>query len=825
MRTWSSARQLRPAARKCPRGDFSLRRFPVLVHLAAVGLLAALGSLAFADERGESRVWTDASGKFQLEARLVKVVMNVAYLEREDGRVVQVPIGLLSDADRVYLVPMARPAALAEPEPSDVPAPEGQPGASATAPNDRQPPGEDGSADKAPTGDESKAADEKQRADNQPADGEKPAADEKPADGEKPPLDVVAFAADLQKYLDKRYKTDEEVTADDFRQMETWLAKMRAQSAVTPSGEMMLHLTHAYLAHPGRQTDEDWEEQLAVMERWRQAFPKSATPLVIQARSYISWGWQSRGSGFALTVTEEGWRLFHERIAKARELLEAADKLPHNDPDVYVQLIIVCKADSAPREEVNRWLARAQQIDARYYYTYAAMAEYLLPRWHGEPGEVERFAAEIAKKLGGKDGLDAYARILLQVNCYEPDVLRRPTISLPMLEEAVKEQRIRYPASPRFLNFAAAVAWSAENRPLALELRDQIADKVDLQVWGGQARYQMFLRWCDPNVVIGGRPLTAEPDVARLAWSPDGKLLATLGPDSQAPLKLWDAQTQRLTRQFGGCQTRLSCVAFDPQGQGVVAANSEGSVFLWRMDQPNEPRTLKGHTESVLDLAWSADGQTLATSGQDRAVRLWDPVAGKEKLHIELPIPGEKICLSADGRRLAVYGGSRFQVWDAAEGRLVHEAPSGETDTLPDFRLTDPLKFLDDGTVMAIGRSPQGAERPTRLLTLDPATGERKEILYEDVLDQPAVSGDGRLFASGQVTSRTLENGATRHTVRVRLVDLEQGLLLGQIGITGDKLTQLAFAPDGSLLAISVDSSVKILPMAPPRKAPPQPAK
>jgi hypothetical protein len=49
--------------------------------------------------------------------------------------------------------------------------------------------------------------------------------------------------------------------------------------------------------------------------------------------------WVARGGGYAHTVTPEGWQLFCERIARARQILEQADRLEHNDADLYVQLI------------------------------------------------------------------------------------------------------------------------------------------------------------------------------------------------------------------------------------------------------------------------------------------------------------------------------------------------------------------------------------------------------------------------------------------------------------------------------------------------------
>ena len=45
---------------------------------------------------------------------------------------------------------------------------------------------------------------------------------------------------------------------------------------------------------------------------------------------------------------------------------------------------------------------------------------------------------------------------------------------------------------------------------------------------------------------------------------------------------------------------------------------------------PQEPVVLKGHTKAVSALAWAADGKTVATAGDDRTIRLWDPPTGRQ---------------------------------------------------------------------------------------------------------------------------------------------------------------------------------------------------
>jgi hypothetical protein len=744
-------------------------RVALFIGFFAAPLYLALETIVPADNPSDARVWTDHTGQFQVQSRLLKVEDHSVHLQRDDGRVIQVPLARLSEADRAYVAQRLSHTA------ATVSKSERESTANASA--------DSSSAPQTPH-----------------------------ADGpEAPAVDFAQLLEGLNAFYSKRFANT--VTHADFQHMEHALAALRAGRGVLSTGEVALDVYYEALAKPDESSDEGWREHFALHERWRQAFPQSVAPLVIQARGYIRWAWQARGGGYAHTVTEDRWRLFHERIATARELLEAADKLEHNDPDVYHQLIIVGRAEGAPRKEVDRWLSRAQQIDNRYYVLYEAMADYLMPRWCGEPGDVEQFAAAMAKKVGGEHGLDVYARVIGRVNVYEHDVVIRPAVSRETLLEAVKLQRSRYPHSERFLNFAALVAWVAEDRALAQELAAKIETKWDPQVWGGREPYEHFRRWCHPPKGPGEQALGDERETGDLAYSPDGRWLATTSSDPMSPLKLWDSKTRILAREYRAPVPRVRDLVFEPQGERIAAVCNEGLAFIWKIDQPEEPMSLIGHSQSIFELDWSADGQTVATGSLDRTARIWNAGNGEEKLCIELPVRGEKVRLSPDGKLLAIYGDQRFFVWDAITGRLIYESSRGPGDTLNDLMLADPIRFLEDGALLVIANGPRGGAG-RKLLTLNPFTGERKVLLDEEVFTYPDMSQDGRYFASGKTLSSGVGHLGGRDATIIRVMDVPNGRLLGEVEIPIKSFYGLAFSPDGAALAVNVYSRIEFLDVA-----------
>jgi hypothetical protein len=91
-------------------------------------------------------------------------------------------------------------------------------------------------------------------------------------------------------------------------------------------------------------------------------------------------------------VTEEGWKLFEERLAKAKAALEAAWKLDPTDAKVAAQMVTVCMGRGHPREQMEVWFRRAMEADGDCVEACPAKLGYLLPKWHGSEEEVLAFA-------------------------------------------------------------------------------------------------------------------------------------------------------------------------------------------------------------------------------------------------------------------------------------------------------------------------------------------------------------------------------------------------------------------------------------------------
>jgi len=108
--------------------------------------------------------------------------------------------------------------------------------------------------------------------------------------------------------------------------------------------------------------------------------------------------------------------------------------------------------------------------------------------------------------------------------------------------------------------------------------------------------------------------------VSAMAFSPDGKTIATSGYDDV--VYLWDVTTQRRVRTFTSSNlASLFAVAFSPDGRRLVGGTPEGTVKLWDVESAQELLTLKGHGSGVDCVSFLPDGDTLVSANGSEVIR------------------------------------------------------------------------------------------------------------------------------------------------------------------------------------------------------------
>ncbi len=262
------------------------------------------------------------------------------------------------------------------------------------------------------------------------------------------------------------------------------------------------------------------------------------------------------------------------------------------------------------------------------------------------------------------------------------------------------------------IDHAKQLAWSPDNKLLAIAASGLYL--IDTQTL--KQKLKIDLGWVDS-----------------VAFSPDGQTIATASYDG---VKLWSSDGGGELGTITNIKDAKS-VTFSPDGTKLAVAVGM-TVKLFDVATKSELKTFIGHQSYVDTVAFSSDGQTLA-SGSD-GIKLWDVASGRE-LQTLKQNNVFSVAFSPDGKILAsgsVGSYDDIKLWDVASGYLLRTL-TGHTKRIHS------VAFSPDGKLLA------SVSWDLTVRLWDTGSGKELRILtgHTGWLNSAAFSPDGSILASG----------------------------------------------------------------------------
>ncbi|MHC5773761.1 protein kinase domain-containing protein [Nostoc sp.] len=252
-----------------------------------------------------------------------------------------------------------------------------------------------------------------------------------------------------------------------------------------------------------------------------------------------------------------------------------------------------------------------------------------------------------------------------------------------------------------------------------------------------------------------------------------------------------------LVNTLQGHESSVLSVAISPDGKTIASSGGDRTIKLWNLATGKQISLLKGHSQQVNVVAISPDGKTLVSGSDDKTIKIWN--LATRKLIRTLSGHSDSVhalAISADSETL-VSGSddNTIKIWDLATGEQIRTL-LGHTFWVRSVAISPDAMILASGSF----------DKTIKIWNLTKGYSIRTLEGNSQTVTAVAISPDGKTLASA---SRDVYDGQRLRTIK--LWNLVTGKEIRTLAGHGNTITSIAFSADGKIIASgSRDRTIKL---------------
>jgi hypothetical protein len=230
-------------------------------------------------------------------------------------------------------------------------------------------------------------------------------------------------------------------------------------------------------------------EVFAQTRAWVEEFPQSPLAHAVHVGTMVDIAWVHRGSGYARTVTPEGWRLLREWLEAAQRHMATHAPVIRRDPWYGALMLSIGRGLGWTDAAMQAAFEQAAQAHPHEDATYFSALRNQLPKWGGDAAELHRYVQQVVRMTSAHWGTSWYARLYGEAadEEFSHSLFEDSLARWPELQAAQREMISRFPSRSRWSKLAY-FACLAKDVAVLREALEQAGPQPDVDAFGDNAR-------------------------------------------------------------------------------------------------------------------------------------------------------------------------------------------------------------------------------------------------------------------------------------------------------------------------------------------------